>query len=203
MKKKIAPFLLVLFALAAYAPALRNGFVWDDQALILRDPLIRSWQLIDEGFAHFLFTDAAASDFYRPLQRATYKLDYAAFFLSPMGYHLVSLLWHAAAAVALFYFAEEFLATCRMEPARRALGRVPRGAGLGAASGAERGRHLCGRSGRSAGGDFWFSWALPCLPHAAGERNREVDLWDRRRALVFSASALSKEMGLIFLCSSG
>ncbi|MDQ3115381.1 MAG: hypothetical protein M3Q86_02020, partial [Verrucomicrobiota bacterium] len=66
MKKKIAALLLVLCALGAYAPALRNGFVWDDHALILRDPLIRSWQLIGEGFTHFLFTDAAASDFYRP-----------------------------------------------------------------------------------------------------------------------------------------
>jgi hypothetical protein len=46
MNKKIALFLLVLFSLAAYAPALRNGFVWDDQALILRDTLIRSSQLI-------------------------------------------------------------------------------------------------------------------------------------------------------------
>ncbi|MEO7724246.1 MAG: hypothetical protein ABIU29_06100 [Chthoniobacterales bacterium] len=89
---------------------MRNGFVSDDHALILRDPLIRSWQLIGEGFAHFLFPDAANSDFYRPLQRFSYTLDYAGFFISPQGYHLVSLLWHAAAAVALFFFAEEFLA---------------------------------------------------------------------------------------------
>ena len=57
---------------AIYAPALRNGFVWDDTALVLRDPLIRSWGLIPEGFNHFLFADATPSDFYRPLQRVTY-----------------------------------------------------------------------------------------------------------------------------------
>ena len=34
-----------------------------------------------EGFQHFLFTDAAASDFYRPMQRLSYLVDYAAFFL--------------------------------------------------------------------------------------------------------------------------
>jgi tetratricopeptide (TPR) repeat protein len=119
MKKKIAPVLLILLALATYAPALRDGFVWDDQALILRDPLIRSWRLIWEGFQHFLFTDAAASNFYRPLQRLSYTFDYAVFFFSPAGYHLVSILWHAAAAIALFYFAEEFLALCKMDPARR------------------------------------------------------------------------------------
>jgi hypothetical protein len=60
MKKAGASFLLIVFALVSYWPALRNGFVWDDQALILRDPLIRSWRLIGEAF-HFLFTDAPSS----------------------------------------------------------------------------------------------------------------------------------------------
>src|SRR6476619_1526602 len=115
----MASFLLLAAAFVVYAPALRNGFVWDDQALILRDPFIRSWRLIGAGFQHFLFTDAAASDFYRPLQRLSYTFDYAIFFLSPAGYHLVSILWHGAAAIALFFFAEEFLAVCDWEAGRR------------------------------------------------------------------------------------
>src|SRR2546430_2030472 len=96
-KNRIAPLSLLLLAFLVYAPALRNGFVWDDQALILRDPLIRSWRLIWESFQHFLFTDAAASDFYRPLQRLSYTFDYALFAFSPVGYHFFSILWHAAA----------------------------------------------------------------------------------------------------------
>ena len=79
MKKYLAILLIIAGVFASYAPALRDGFVWDDTALILRDPLIRSWRLIPEGFNHFLFVDATASDFYRPLQRLTYTLDYAAF----------------------------------------------------------------------------------------------------------------------------
>lgn len=86
MSKKIAPPLLVLLGLAVYAPALRAGFVWDDRALVLADPLIRSWRLLWEGFQHFLFTDAGGSDFYRPLQRLSYLVDYAAFVFSPAGY---------------------------------------------------------------------------------------------------------------------
>ena len=58
--------MLLLTVAAVYAPAALNGFVWDDTALVLRDPLIRSWRLIPEGFNHFLFVDATASDFYRP-----------------------------------------------------------------------------------------------------------------------------------------
>ena len=87
-----------------YWPALRNGFVWDDTALCFRDPLIRSWRLIPEGFRHFLFLDATASNFYRPLQRLTFTADYQLYaFAQPWGWHLTSIAIHAAAAVALFF----------------------------------------------------------------------------------------------------
>lgn len=93
-----------------YWPALRNGFVWDDTALVLRDPLIRSWRLIPEGFGHFLFVDATAANFYRPLQRLTFTWDYACFgFGAPWGWHLTSILVHAGAAVALYQFARRLL----------------------------------------------------------------------------------------------
>src|SRR5436190_24289686 len=98
---------------------MRNGFVWDDAALILRDPLIRSWRLVPEGFNHFLFVDATASDFYRPIQRLVYTIDYAAFAFRPAAYHLTSMLWHGAAAVALFFFAEELLLAFAIEQRTR------------------------------------------------------------------------------------
>src|SRR4051794_19335844 len=109
VKKSIAIALLALAVFVCYAPALRNGFVWDDTALILRDPLIRSWRLIPEGFNHFLFVDATASDFYRPMQRLIYTLDYAVFSFAPAGYHLTNIAIHAGAAIALLFFAEQLL----------------------------------------------------------------------------------------------
>lgn len=96
--------MIIAATFLVYWPALRNGFVWDDTALVLRDPLIRSWRLVPEGFRHFLFLDATASDFYRPLQRLSFTADYALFgFGAPWGWHLVSICSHAAAAVALFF----------------------------------------------------------------------------------------------------
>src|SRR3954449_13076496 len=100
MKKHFAMAAILLALAAAYAPTLQDGFVWDDSALILRDPLIRSWRLIPEGFQHFLFIDATASDFYRPIQRLTYVFDYAAFAFRPAGYHVTSIACHVAATVA-------------------------------------------------------------------------------------------------------
>lgn len=105
--RAVFPLLIALAACAVYLPSLWNGFVWDDTALVARDPFIRSWRLIPEGFRHFLFTDATASDFYRPLQRLSYTWDYAWFAFRPMGYHATSIALHAAAAAMLFLFLEK------------------------------------------------------------------------------------------------
>src|SRR5947209_18806435 len=108
--KKIIPLLaLVVLVFAVYAPSLADGLVWDDTALILRDPLIRSWRLIPEGFQHFLFTDASPSDVYRPIQRLTYTLEYWAVGVEPGLYHFTSIVCHIAAALALLLFANELL----------------------------------------------------------------------------------------------
>jgi hypothetical protein len=189
---------LLAAVFAAYAPALRNGFVWDDQALILRDPLIRSWRLIGEGFQHFLFTDAAASDFYRPLQRLSYTFDYTVFFLAPAGYHLVSILWHAAAALALFLFAEEFLALFNLESARRLrvaffvalvwLWHPVQSAAV---------IYVAGRADPMAAAFGFLALYLGLrMRHASGRQKWAFGLG---AGFCFLGSALSKEIGLIFL----
>lgn len=96
---------LVVLVFVAHAPALRATFVWDDTALVLRDPLIRSWRLIPAGFQHFLFVDATPSNFYRPLQRLTYTLEYWTFAFRPCPYHFTNILLHSAASIAFFAFA--------------------------------------------------------------------------------------------------
>ncbi len=118
----------------SYQPAMRNSFVWDDTALVLRDPLVRHWRLVPEGFREFLFLDATASAFYRPVQRLTFTADYAlwgirradgkrtnapdtgdakdtrAVLATPQpGWHFTSVLIHALAAVALFFFLRTWL----------------------------------------------------------------------------------------------
>ncbi len=67
----------MLATFLAYWPGLRNSFVWDDTALVLRDPLIRHWRQAPRAFGDFLFLDATASNFYRPMQRLTFTADYA------------------------------------------------------------------------------------------------------------------------------
>jgi tetratricopeptide (TPR) repeat protein len=194
----LTSFLLLAAAFVVYAPALRNGFVWDDQALILRDPFIRSWRLIGVGFQHFLFTDAAASDFYRPLQRLSYTFDYAAFFLNPVGYHLVSILWHAAAAIALFFFAHDFLALCKMDSTRRL--RVALLAALVWLLHPVQSGAVIYVSGRADPLAVAFGFlALFLALRMSRARGYRQWLFGLGAGVCFLASALSKEMGLIFL----
>jgi len=114
LPRPVVVFIIIAATFLVYAPALRNGFVWDDTALVLRDPLVRSWVLIPEGFRHFLFLDATASNFYRPLQRLTFVADYQFYdFFRPWGWHLTSIGVHAAAAVALFFLALKIMRAAR------------------------------------------------------------------------------------------
>ena len=201
MRKLVLLLLLSIAVFVVYAPAVQNEFVWDDTALIQRDPFIRSWRLIPEGFQHFLFADATASDFYRPVQRLAYTLEYAAFAFYPTGYHVVSIVSHLAAAVALFFFATELLRSLGVaEQTRRyvpfvvtliwavhpihtsAVAYISGRADPLAAAFGFLGLYLVLRSWRGSGLANW-SWMI-----AAG--------------VAFLLSSLSKEAGLIFLALS-
>ena len=197
VKKIWAALILLVAVFISYAPAVRNGFVWDDTALVLRDPLIRSWQLIPEGFNHFLFVDATASDFYRPLQRLAFTIDYAAFAFNPGPYHVISVLWHGLAAIALLFFAEEFLLGFGLERRRGRL--IALIAALIWAIHPIQSAAVVYISGLAdplaATFGFFGLFLLLRASHSAG---RSKLLLFIAAALALLASALSKESGLIF-----
>jgi len=92
--------LLALITLAAFLPALRNGFVnWDDQPNLLENPNYRglSWSHLGWMFTTFRMGH------YQPLSWMSFALDYLLWGMNPLGYHVTSLLLHAANAV-IFYF---------------------------------------------------------------------------------------------------
>jgi protein O-mannosyl-transferase len=195
----VKKFILLLFLASAisYAPALRNGFVWDDTALVLRDPLIRSWHLIPEGFNHFLFIDATASDFYRPVQRLSYTLDYWAAAFRPALYHATSIFWHCLAAIALFLFAEELLRAFGIEEKRRRL--VAFVASLVWAIHPVHNAAVAYVSGLAdpLAAAFGFLGCYCGLRSIRAKKN-ETLVWFILGGVLFSLSALSKEMGFVF-----
>jgi hypothetical protein len=98
---------LWLFLLCAflYAPGLGDGFVYDDNRLLVdNDRLIKASPRL--AFTSDYWGDppqAWRSMFYRPLAMLAYTGVYRVFGLSPFAYHGVSILLYAAAAASLYW----------------------------------------------------------------------------------------------------
>jgi hypothetical protein len=91
---------LGLTAFVALAPVVFNGFVelYDDGVNFLRNPAYRGL-----GGAQFRWAwSTILLGTYQPMGWMLLELEYAIWGLEPWGYHLVSLLLHAANAIALF-----------------------------------------------------------------------------------------------------
>lgn len=85
---------LVLLTIAAYHPASQGGFIWDDEAYVLENANLRTW----EGLGR-IWLEPRSSPQYYPLVFTSLWLDFQAHGLRPFGYHLVNILLHAAAAL--------------------------------------------------------------------------------------------------------
>src|SRR2546422_787483 len=95
----LVPLLVVLCTLAAFLPTLQNHFVkWDDDKNFLDNHHYRglTWQQLSWMWTTHL-------GHYIPLTWMTLGMDYLLWGMNPVGYHLTSLLLHAASAV-VFYF---------------------------------------------------------------------------------------------------
>jgi Flp pilus assembly protein TadD len=86
-----------------YYPVVHNGFVYDDDAYILKNSQVKdglSWSTI--GWAFTTFDEAN----WHPLTWLSHALDCQLFGLNPVGPHVENVLLHAANAVLLFLLLE-------------------------------------------------------------------------------------------------
>jgi len=109
----LPPGLVVAVTLAAFLPTLGNGFAsWDDALNFLDNPHYRG---LGPAQLRWMFTTFHAGH-YIPLTWLSLGLDYLLWGLHPAGYHLTSLLLHAATALA-FYFVSLRLLRLALPPA--------------------------------------------------------------------------------------
>src|SRR5256886_5196641 len=95
----LVPLLVVLCTLAAFLPTLQNHFVnWDDDKNFLDNHHYRglNWQQLSWMWTTHL-------GHYIPLTWMTLGMDYLLWGMNPVGYHLTSLLLHAASAVVVYF----------------------------------------------------------------------------------------------------
>ena len=90
--------LLAAVAAAVYAPAVHNGFVWDDDQVVVRDPRARDLRPLGT----VVFSADEVRPYYRPLTRASFVVEWAAFGAAPRPFHAISVAFHVVNVVLLF-----------------------------------------------------------------------------------------------------
>jgi tetratricopeptide (TPR) repeat protein len=89
-------FFLAAVTIMAYQPVWHAGFIWDDDALLTNNPVIKS----ADGLYRLWFT--AATPDYFPMTSSMLWLEWRLWANNPLGYHLVNVLLHALSAVLLW-----------------------------------------------------------------------------------------------------
>jgi tetratricopeptide (TPR) repeat protein len=89
--------LIVLLVFLAYLPALRGGFIWDDDVYVTENTTLHD----GEGLQQIWFKVGAVPQYY-PMVHTTFWLEYHLWGLNPVGYHLINVLLHATAAILLW-----------------------------------------------------------------------------------------------------
>jgi tetratricopeptide (TPR) repeat protein len=94
-----------LFPALVLAGTLRFDFVFDDNLVILGDPLVVMQVTPKEIFGSEVRVADVALGYYRPLITLLYRMDRALWGLNPAGYHLTNLVWHLLATFLVYQLA--------------------------------------------------------------------------------------------------
>ncbi|MGD0651504.1 MAG: tetratricopeptide repeat protein [Verrucomicrobiia bacterium] len=89
--------LIVLLTVVAYVPAMRGGFIWDDDAYVTGNQTLRSAQGL-----HQIWLNPKKTVQYYPLTFTVFWIEYQLWGLNPFGFHLVNVLLQAANAILLW-----------------------------------------------------------------------------------------------------
>lgn len=118
LKSSLLPFIIVIALASAcvYANTLVDDFVYDDRSQVLENRFILDIKYIPKilsGSAWSFEEAPVISNYYRPVMNIIYMLNYYIFGLTPWGFHLVNILFHAGNSVLVFLltwrlFADKF-----------------------------------------------------------------------------------------------
>src|SRR5881296_3133500 len=105
LQHAVIPLVIAFSTFAAFLPTLQNQFVsWDDDKNFLDNPYYRGL-----GWSQLRWMWTTHQGHYIPLTWMTLGLDYLLWGMNPVGYHLMSLLLHAANAVVFFFVVRRIL----------------------------------------------------------------------------------------------
>ncbi len=106
-KKTLLIHILLIAALGmlVYLPAMRGGFILDDNGLVKDSEIIKSWA----NFPRIFSGDMGGGSLtpyvsYRPLVTLTFMADHSFWKLERLGYHLTNIAFHVLVALCLYWF---------------------------------------------------------------------------------------------------
>ena len=87
---------ILLLVFAAYAPALRGEYLWDDDVLLTQNPLIPA----ADGLKRIWFSTEPHD--YFPLTLTTLWIEWRLWGMNSTGYHVINVLLHALGSLLLW-----------------------------------------------------------------------------------------------------
>src|SRR5512137_2457771 len=100
------PLLILTFVtLAVYSVTFFNGFVMDDEVIIVNNPQTLSLTNVPG----VLLAPDLIKPYYRPLNRATYLFDFQVAGMNPAWYHGINIFIHLGNVILLYLVAMRFL----------------------------------------------------------------------------------------------
>ncbi len=102
----LAFFILAAAAVLLYSGSLGHNFLFDEESIVLKNPLIRSFSNLPAIFNHGYFytglPKASWNDYYRPLTLLTFTADFHFWGINPLGYNLTNVFFHILVSFFLF-----------------------------------------------------------------------------------------------------
>lgn len=106
----VASILLIVgVCLSGGFASLDNGFVSDDELLIVNNPLAQDFSHLSENLSRDFFYSSSASPmgYYRPLVKVLFMVEYQIFHDRPLGYHALSVLFFLIAGLFSYWLSLE------------------------------------------------------------------------------------------------
>ena len=93
---------IIVLCFIIYGPSLANGFIWDDDAYVHKNPVLTSPTAVKDIWFSYKTPQ------YYPLVFTSFLIEHALWGFKPFGYHLVNLLLHIINALLVFTLVRKF-----------------------------------------------------------------------------------------------
>jgi protein O-mannosyl-transferase len=88
---------IIVITLVAYVPAMRGGWIWDDDSYVTQNPTLTTG-----GGLKQIWLEPRSIPQYYPLVHTTFWIEHQLWGLNPFGYHAVNVLLHVINALLLW-----------------------------------------------------------------------------------------------------